>query len=128
MAQAARPRPDLAESLAYGRIALGLALMLAPGAAAFGYMGRDAARPSVRFVNRLFGGRDVALGAWLLMSRGNKDAMRQAMAAGIACDAWDAVSALTTKGALPKLGKPLVAMTATGAAIMGAVALSELDR
>jgi hypothetical protein len=113
----------LAEQIAYGRIGLGLALMLAPGLAGRGYIGRRAGEPTVRLVNRLFGGRDVALGVWLLSSRDDKAAFRTAVAVGVACDAWDAVATLTTKDALPKMGRAMTAMTATGAAVAGALAL-----
>jgi hypothetical protein len=113
----------LAEQIAYGRIGLGLALMLAPGLAGRGYIGRRAGEPTVRLVNRLFGGRDVALGVWLLSSRDDKAAFRTAVAVGMACDAWDAVATLTTKDALPKMGRAMTAMTATGAAVAGALAL-----
>ena len=116
----------LAESIAYGRIGLGLALMTAPTLAGRGYMGRRAGEPSVRLVNRLFGGRDVALGVWLLASRQDKAAFRTAVAVGVACDAWDAVATLTTKDALPRVGRVLTAMTALGAAATGAVALRDL--
>lgn len=118
----------LAEQIAFGRIGLGIALMAAPTLAARGYMGRRASEPSVRFLNRLFGGRDVALGVWLLASRQDKAAFRTAVAVGVACDAWDAVATLTTKDALPRFGRAMTAMTATGAAIAGALALRGASR
>jgi hypothetical protein len=126
MAQARTPS-DMVETLALGRIAIGIALMATPSLTAFGYLGREASRPSVRFLNRIFGGRDVALGAWLLLSRGNKEAYRQAVMAGMACDAWDAVAALTTKGAIPRFGKPITAAVAGGAVAIAAMALREMD-
>src|SRR5436309_8557007 len=107
----------LAEQIAYGRIGLGIALMLAPTLAGRGYIGKRAGDPTVRLVNRLFGGRDVALGVWLLASRRDKDAFRTAVAVGAACDAWDAIATLTTKDALPKVGQAMTAMTAIGAAV-----------
>jgi len=113
----------LAEQIAFGRIGLGIALMVAPTLAGRGYMGRRAGEPAVRLVNRLFGGRDVALGVWLLSSRNDKAAFRTAVAVGVACDAWDAVATLTTKDALPKVGRVMTAMTAMGAAAAGALAL-----
>ncbi|MEY2568712.1 MAG: hypothetical protein QOE35_3241 [Actinomycetota bacterium] len=126
MAQERSPS-DLIETLAFGRIAFGVALMAAPALTSFGYLGREASRPSVRFLNRIFGGRDVALGAWVLLSRGNKEAYRQAVMAGMACDAWDAVAALTTKGAIPRFGKPLTAAVAGGAVAVAAMALRDLE-
>ena len=69
----------------------------------------------------------MALGAWALLSRGNKEAYRQAILAGMACDAWDAVAALTTKGAIPRFGKPLTAAVAGGAVAIAAMALREME-
>jgi hypothetical protein len=116
----------LAEQIAYGRIGLGIALMVAPSLAGRSYMGRRAGEPTVRLVNRLFGGRDVALGVWVLASRGDRSAFRTAVAVGVACDAWDAVATLTTKDALPKVGRAMTFMTALGAAGAGAVALRDI--
>mgnify|MGYP000008680331 CR=1 FL=1 len=118
---------ELAEAVAYGRIAFGLALMAVPSLTSMGYLGREASRPSVRFLNRLFGGRDVALGLWAVLSREDKAAFRQAVAVGAACDAWDAVATAITPGGVPRFGKPMMIAVAAGAAAVGAMAVRQLE-
>jgi hypothetical protein len=119
-------RPDIVEMLAYGRIGLGLALMTAPSLAAASYLGRRSAHPTVKFVNRLFGGRDVALGVWALSTRDDKAARRTAVAVGAACDAWDAIAMLSAKEGMPKLGRAIAIATAASAAGAGLMALRDL--
>jgi hypothetical protein len=99
--------------------------MAAPSATAIGYLGRESSRPSVRLLNRLFGGRDVAVGTWLLLARDDKRALRQALAVGVACDAWDAVAVSSTPGGVPRWSKPLMLGIALSWATLGTVALNE---
>jgi hypothetical protein len=113
--------------LTYGRIGLGLALMAAPSATSLGYLGRSASHPTVKFVNRVFGGRDVALGAWALLARDDKRAYRQAITVGAACDAWDALAALSSRDGIPRWAKPLVFTTAVAAAVTGAVGVLKMN-
>jgi hypothetical protein len=126
MAPTSEERIDLLQILALGRIGFGLALMAAPSATAIGYLGRESSRPSVRLVNRLFGARDVAVGSMLLLARDDKRALKQALAVGVACDAWDAVAVSSTPGGVPKWSKPLMLGVALTWATLGSVALKEL--
>jgi hypothetical protein len=123
MAIPTEERPDVGQMLAIGRIGLGAALMFFPTLASAGYMGKAASHPSVRVLNRLFGARDVALGAWYLLAQGNREQERQALTAGVACDAWDALTAARAGEGLPRWGRPMVVATALGAAAAGASAL-----
>jgi hypothetical protein len=125
MAPTSEPRFDLLQVLALGRIGFGLALMAAPSATAIGYLGRESSRPSVRLLSRLFGARDVAVGTFLLLARDDKRALRQALAIGVACDAWDAVAVTSTPGGVPRWSKPLMLGVALSWATLGAVALNE---
>lgn len=115
---------DIPRSIAAGRIAVGVGLMLAPALTASLYMGREARRPSVRFMSRIFGGRDVALGLALLsaLDQGKQDSVSRALWLGVACDSWDAISAIRGRGQLPRVGRWLVAATAIAGAGLGAVA------
>jgi hypothetical protein len=85
--------------IALGRIAFGLGLMTAPTAGAAVYLGAEANRPSVRFMSRVFGGRDLALGIVLLqaLQEDKPEAVNRALLLGAGCDAWDAVSALRSR-------------------------------
>jgi hypothetical protein len=101
--------------------------MLAPSVASVGYLGRSASHPTVKFLNRVFGGRDVALGVWYLMSRGDPERERQALTAGIACDTWDAIAAARSGDGMPRWAKPMVLSTALGAAGAGIAALRSVS-
>ncbi len=120
-------QPDLLDSLSYGRVALGVGLLLAPALVGRTYLGREASRPVVRFLLRVFGIRDLVLGALQLAAKGDKDATRQVIVAGIACDSVDALAAFAARDALPRRGRRLVLVAATSAAGAGAVALSQLE-
>jgi hypothetical protein len=114
--------------LAVGRIAFGLGLMVAPSVAAAPFLGADASRPTVRFMSRLFGVRDVALGIVQLRAQrdGRPDAQARALWLGAACDAWDAASALRRRE-IPALGRVLVGATGMTAAGIGAAAALSTD-
>jgi hypothetical protein len=126
MAQRAAP-PDLVDSLAYGRIGLGAALILAPALTGRTYLGREASRPAVRFLLRVFGIRDLVVGALTLSTKGDKAMARQLLLAGIACDSVDAAAAFLASEGLPRWGRRLVLLAATSAVAGGAVALSQLE-
>jgi hypothetical protein len=113
--------------LSYGRIALGLSLLVAPALTGRTYLGREASRPVVRFILRMFGIRDLVVGALQLAAKGDKDASRKVIVAGIACDSVDALAAYAAKDALPRWGRRLVLVAASSAVAAGGVALSQLE-
>lgn len=81
------------------------------------------------FRRRIFGGRDVALGLALAMaSRADPKLERQILLLGVACDGWDAVSALTAGADMPRWGRALVALTGTTWAALGIVAVGAAPR
>jgi hypothetical protein len=75
----------------------------------------------------MFGIRDLVLGALQLGAKGDKEASRKVMVAGIACDAVDALAAYAAKDALPRWGRRLVLVAATSAVAGGAVGLAQLE-
>ena len=76
--------------LSLGRIAVGAVSLVRPDVAA-GMLGLDArANPQAPYVARLFGSREVALGALTLVARGK--ARRNLVLAGIAVDVADAAA------------------------------------
>jgi hypothetical protein len=109
--------------IALGRIAFGLGLMASPSASARAYLGAEAKRPSVRFVNRAFGGRDLALGIMLLQALRDErpEAVTRALLLGAGCDAWDAVAALRSRE-LPIWSRVVVATLGSTFAVLGASA------
>lgn len=106
--------------IALGRIAFGVGLMATPAAGAWVYLGAEARRPSVRFMNRIFGGRDLALGLVLLQALREErpEAVNRALLLGAGCDAWDAIAALRSRE-LPLWSRLVVASLGSTFAVLG---------
>ena len=109
--------------LSLGRIVVGLLFFLRPDLAAR-MLGQDVEEnPELALGARLFGSRDVALGAATLLAKGT--ARRNLIVAGIAVDAADAGAA--GLGFTDKSVKPVPAALLAGVALMavgqGVVAL-----
>lgn len=115
---------DIPRTIAVARAAVGAGLMLAPSLTARLYMGEEARRPSVQFVNRVFGGRDVALAVVLFstLAQGERTAVSKALWLGAACDLWDGTSAIIGRGQLPRAGRLLISVNALSWAGIGAAA------
>ena len=115
------------QALAGLRAAIGLGAWLVPRAAGrlFGLDARD--NPQSPYIARLFGARDVALGAGALLSEGEARALW--LRAGVACDAADAAAGLAAggRGYLGAVSAALVTGTAVGAAALGLAALRAED-
>jgi hypothetical protein len=109
--------------IALGRIAFGLGLMATPAAGAAAYLGAEANRPSVRFMSRIFGGRDLALGIVLLQAlrEDRPEAVTRALLLGAGCDAWDAIAALRSRE-LPIWSRLVVGILGSTFAVLGASA------
>jgi hypothetical protein len=107
--------------IALGRVTFGLSLMVTPTAGARPYLGAEAKRPSVRFMSRLFGGRDLALGMVLLQAlrEDRPEAVTRALLLGAGCDAWDAIAALRSRD-LPIWSRLMVATLGGTFAALGA--------
>jgi uncharacterized protein DUF4267 len=116
-------RRSISYQIALGRMAFGLGLMTAPAVAARAYLGSEASRPSVRFLNRIFGGRDLALGVVLLQAlrEGRSDAVNRALLLGAGCDTWDAVAAVRNRE-IPVWSRIVVAVLGSTFAVLGAAA------
>jgi len=106
-------------SLAAARILLGTVVLAAPTEGARLLRLDPAANPQLPYMTRLFGGREIALGAATLLARG--PAQRQLVAAGIAVDAADAVAAFLAgrDGSVSRLTTLLLAAPAVLAAASG---------
>ena len=74
-----------------GRICIGVALALAPKLALSGLGFRDHS-PATIAVARIAGGRDIALGATMLLAAGDADRLRAAHLASAGVDAGDAAA------------------------------------
>jgi hypothetical protein len=106
-------------AIAGGRIAVGVGAWLAPRLSGRMFGLDPDGNPQLPYVGRLFGARDVALGAGVLRSpRKNKDAW---VTAGIACDVADAAAGVLAgaRGQLPGGAAALVTATAGAFAAAG---------
>jgi len=112
-------------AIAAGRVGIGAAAWLAPNLSGRLFGLAPAGNPQASYLRRLFGARDVALGAGALRSpRKQKDGW---VAAGMACDVADvAAGALAgVRGTLPPASAAMVTATAAFFAITSAWLLQQ---
>jgi hypothetical protein len=109
-----------AGALALGRVALGVAVLVAPETVTSRWLGEHARHPAVRYLAHSLGVRDVALGALALGSLRDR---RFAAETQVACATADAVDALATFSARAEL-PPAGALGTV--AVAGAAAVAEL--
>jgi hypothetical protein len=116
---------DNVDGLAYGRIAIGSVALLAPRLAAKAFLLDPDANPQVPFVTRLFGPREIALGALTLATSG---ATRELLVkTGMAVDGADAFTGLAgmLNGSMPTKAGLLMTAVALGAVATGALELAD---
>ena len=114
-----KQRDKAKDAVAIGRIAVGAGTWLAPNLSGRLFGLDPEGNPQLPYVGRLFGARDVVLGAGVLRSsRKQKDAW---LTAGLACDLADcAAGALAgARGQLPPAAAALVTTTAGALALSG---------
>ena len=118
---------DPSQTLVGLRLAVGLGSWLTPrvGGRLFGL--DPSGNPQLPYVGRLFGARDVALAAGLLLSEGEARSLWLRM--GIACDVADSAAGVAAgrSGYLGPFSATLVTATALGAAALGLAALRAHD-
>jgi len=114
-----KQREKATNAIAIGRIAVGASAWLTPNLSGRIFGLDPEGNPQRPYVGRLFGARDVVLGAGALRSpRKQKDAW---LTAGLACDVADvAAGALAgARGQLPPAAAALVTATAGAFAVAG---------
>lgn len=107
------------------RIGVGTGGWIAPSLAARLFAPGSVNPAQAPFLVRIYGVRDVVLGAGMLASDG--EARRNWLIGGVVCDAADAVAALlgSRAGHLPAPVAALVAAPALGGVALGLIALGE---
>jgi len=118
-------RETAANAIAISRIAVGSGAWLTPNLSGRLFGLDPEGNPQLPYVGRLFGARDVVLGAGVLRSpRKQKNAWVQA---GFACDVADVGAGLLAgaRGQLPLASAALVSATAAGFALAGAWLLQQ---
>jgi hypothetical protein len=114
-------------ALAGLRVAIGVGAWATPNLAGRLFGLDPANNPQASYVGRLFGARDLALGAGALTSEG--EARRRWIQLGMACDLADAAAGYIAgrTGVLPKPAAVMVTGVALLAAGLGAAALAAGD-
>jgi hypothetical protein len=110
-----------------GRMAIGAFAVAAPGKAFAGAGLSDRANPQLPFMTRMFGVRDVVIGAGALTTSG--DERRRWLQACIAADLVDAFAAAAghRSGYLPTSGAVMLGITAMTGVALGVAALTAGD-
>jgi len=109
--------------LALGRIAVGATALASPSLAAKLFRLDLARNPQLQYMSRLFGSREIALGAITLLARGT--ARRKLIALGMAVDGADAYAGYDAmrSGSVPQSVGFFLTAPALGAVAAGAVGL-----
>jgi hypothetical protein len=118
---------DLAILQARGRIAVGLAFLLAPGLAGRLWVGRAAAYAGAKVLGRAFGVRDLALGLGVVIAIDRGAPVRGWLEASALADAGDFTAGLLDSSALPPPVRPGVLALGAGSAALAAWLARELD-
>ena len=114
-----KQRDKATDAVAISRIAVGAGAWLMPNLSGRMFGLDPEGNPQLSYIGRLFGARDVALGAGVLRSsRKQKDAW---LTAGLACDVGDVAAGAIAgaRGTLPPAAAGLVTATAAGFAVFG---------
>lgn len=118
---------QVARFLCLGRVAIGAALVLAPGRAGAGWIGPSSQDPTVKVALRALGVRDAAIGIGAYQALGEGSPAGRWIRAGVLSDTVDAaatVAAFRHLGARRAL--PVLAIAA-GAAVLGARLSTAVD-
>jgi hypothetical protein len=109
--------------LALGRIAVGATALASPSLAAKLFRLDLARNPQLPYMSRMFGSREIALGAITLFARGT--ARRKLIALGMAVDGADAYAGYDAmrSGSVPQSVGVFLTVPALGAVAAGAVGL-----
>jgi hypothetical protein len=109
---------DIALAQARGRMAFGIAFLIAPGLAGRLWVGRDAARPGSRVLARAFGVRDLALGLGVVIAIDRGAPVRGWLEASALSDGGDFLAGVLDSDALPPLVRPGVLALGLGSAAL----------
>jgi hypothetical protein len=110
----------LVRILAVCRIVVGGACVVAPDQIAPRWIGRAGRKPEARYLLRIFGVRDLVLGAGTLASMGDPASARRWILGGAASDGVDLAATVGARGDLPSSA---VAGTVAAASVAIAVSL-----
>ena len=119
---------QLAEAVAWGRIAIGVTALVAPTVPLRPWVGRDFAwQPRAKLLARSLGARDLALGIGVILAIRHDAPIRGWVEGGALADTGDVLATLLSFGKLPKGGRWLVLLSAAGAAASARLAAPSVD-
>lgn len=115
---------DPVTGLSLGRIAIGVGSIASPTLTARLFGLSPAANPQMGYFTRMFGVREIALGALTLMAKGN--ARRTMVIAGMAVDGGDAATGAIglVRKDIPLMAGGMLVVVALGAVGSGGAALA----
>lgn len=117
----------IALSQARGRVAVGAALLLAPGWAGRRWIGEPAGHPAVKVITRALGVRDLAIGLGAVIALDRGAPARGWFEAAALCDTVDLVATLLGGKAIPPGARRAVVAIAGGSAIACAAIAQAVD-
>jgi hypothetical protein len=109
----------IARGLAFGRLAIGAALIAAPAKAASRWVGEHSENPGAQVALTSVGSRDFVLGAGILWSLAGRSPVHPWMVASAISDTVDLAATLRFRNALPSSGVIGVGALAGGSAALG---------
>jgi hypothetical protein len=118
---------DIALAQARGRMAFGVAFLIAPGLAARGWVGGDAMRPGAKVLTRALGARDLALGLGIVIALDRGAPARGWLEASALADSVDFLATLIAGSALPPAGRRGVLALASGSAALAGWLAGRID-
>ena len=118
---------DLAVGLATGRVAIGVASILAPGVVGRAMIGRDGDSRGTRLFLRAVGARDLALGLGVLVALKREAPVRGWLRASAMADGLDAAGCLLARHQLRPIVFPAAAGAATSGALLSGWLVGQLD-
>lgn len=116
-----------ARALAYARIAIGTAALVAPRRVVRSWLGPHAEAPAVALLARSLGARDLALGLGTVLAMGHEVPARGWVEAGGLADAGDLLATLVAFRWLPRSRRWAVATAAATTAAAARVVASSVD-
>ena len=118
---------QLAQSVAWGRIAIGVTAMVAPSLPLRPWVGDLAGDRRGKLLARSLGARDLALGLGVVLAMKHDAPVRGWIEGSGLADAGDCVATLLAFGKLPKAGRWLVLLSAAGAAAAARLVAPVID-
>jgi hypothetical protein len=118
---------QLAASVAWIRVGIGVVAMLAPTVVARPWVGSDASRPTSKVFARAMGVRDLALGLGVILAMRHDAPVRGWVEGGGLADTGDVLATLLAFGSLPRFSRWLVVASAGGGAVAAQILAPAVD-